>query len=157
MITLARPARPGQADAPLTPDNTSLLEWIAVAKVERRACRALQRATALAPIRRGPDQYGQPWFGYVDRLRAEHAAARAALDAVPVSAPAAFDISFDTVDEHGWQRVLLDGVPCGAAVRITPSGNVHLSTPKHGRTTHPSVEAALGSWNFVGLRLDRHP
>lgn len=50
--------------------------------MERRAYRAWQRALPLAPINHGPDQYGQPWFGYVDRLRAVHATARAALDAL---------------------------------------------------------------------------
>lgn len=77
-----------------SPVNASLLEWIAAAKVERRAYQTLRRAISLAPIRRGPDQYGQPWFGYVDRLRAEHATARTALDSVHVTP----DVHLDGTD-----------------------------------------------------------
>jgi hypothetical protein len=65
------------------------------------------------------------------------------------------DVSIGTVDKCGWQGILLDGLPCGASLRITPSGNVLLSTPNHGTTTHKGVEAALDSWNFVGIQLDR--
>lgn len=127
------------------------IRWIAAAKVERRAYRAWQRALPLTPIRRGPDQYGQPWFGYVDRLRTEHAAARAALDALTPALADALEVG--TIDRYGWRNILLDGRPIGASVKFTPSGNVLLSTP--GWTSkHRSVEAALNSWTFVGL-LDR--
>lgn len=64
------------------------------------------------------------------------------------------DVSIGTVDQHGWQDILLDGLACGASLRITPSGNVLLSTPKHATTTHGNVEAALNSWNFGGIFLD---
>ena len=128
------------------------LEWIAAAKAERRAYRAWQQALPLAPIQRGPDRYGQPWFGYVDRLRAEHAAASAALGVA--SARAARGVSIDSVDKYGWQHIRVGGIASGASVQITPSGNVLLSTPKHERTTHRNVEAALNSWPFVGMLLD---
>lgn len=129
----------------------SLLEWITAAKAERRAYRAWQRALPLAPIQRGPDLYAQPWFGYVDRLRAEHAAARAALDVA--SARAARDVGIGAVDKYGWQNIRVGGVASRASLQITPSGNVWLSTPEHHRTVHRNVEAALSSWSFVGMLL----
>ncbi|MFE7744437.1 hypothetical protein [Nocardia sp. NPDC057455] len=61
------------------------------------------------------------------------------------------DVSIGTVDQCGWQDILLDGLACGAAVRITSSGNVLLSMPRHATTTHRNVEAALNSWNFAGM------
>ncbi|WP_280389873.1 hypothetical protein [Nocardia wallacei] len=131
-----------------------MTRWIAAAKIERRAYRAWQRALPLAPVRRGPDQYGQPWFNHVDRLRTEHAAARAALDAL-TPAPTATALDIGPVDHYGWRTILLDGQQSGASVKVTSSGNVTLSTPRNGTTVHGSVEAALNSWNFVGMLLDR--
>ncbi len=133
--------------------DTNLLKWIAAAKAERRAYRAWQRALPLAPIHRGPDQYGQPWFGVVDRLHAEHVAARAALLAAASPARTAHNVSLDSVDEYGWQRVRVGGIECGASLRVTPSGNTLLSM-QHGTSVHPNVEGALSSWNFVGMLLD---
>ncbi|WP_029923917.1 hypothetical protein [Nocardia otitidiscaviarum] len=130
--------------------NTGLLEWITAAKAERRAYRAWQRALPLAPIRRGPDQYAQPWVGVVDRLRAEHAAAR---DALHAAARAARNVTLDPVDEYGWQRIRVEGIECGAALRVTPSGYVVLSS-RNEKSVHRNVESALGSWNFVGMLLD---
>lgn len=66
-----------------TTTDANLLEWIAAAKVERRAYRAWLHALPLAPIKPGwKRETGSVWQGYVDRLRAEHDAARDALDAL---------------------------------------------------------------------------